>query len=244
MLPLDLTPRDNPENGVHGTLTKPAISAITPARLARLGDGLAFFREALTDAGEFGSGKWEFALSFPELTLVNLPAIDLRWLVSHGFIEHAFEEISHRNGYRLFHPAPERAITDQSCFVLTQTGEKFAESLARQQRAGCSPNSPATKETVRPSWNAQTRELCFNGQVVKQFHRPAECQEMILSAFEKARWAVRIENPLKGRDGREASDRLHDVIRALNRNQNTRLIRFRGDGKGRGIRWSPRSLHH
>lgn len=118
MLPLDLTPWDNPENGVHGTLTKPAISAITPARLARLADGLAFFREALTDAGEFGSGKWEFALSFPELTLVNLPAIDLRWLVSHGFIEHAFEEISHRNGNRLFHLAPERAITDQSCFVL------------------------------------------------------------------------------------------------------------------------------
>ena len=42
--------------------------------------------------------------------------------------------------------------------------------------------------------------------------------------------------PQPGQDSRR---RLHEAIDRLNRNQINRLIRFRGNGNGRGILWEP-----
>jgi hypothetical protein len=36
---------------------------------------------------------------------------------------------------------------------------------------------------------------------------------------------------------------LHDVINKLNRHQVNQLLRFRGDGSGRGICWEPLERH-
>lgn len=49
--------------------------------------------------------------------------------------------------------------------------------------------------------------------------------------------APRIDDPLPPVFDIEPKRRLHDTIKSLNRHQKNRLIRFKGDGTGQGIRW-------
>jgi hypothetical protein len=72
---------------------------------------------------------------------------------------------------------------------------------------------------------------------VKWFRVPAGNQEAILAAFQEQRWPVRIDDPLPCRHGTDPKERLHAAIRRLNGRQLRRLLRFRGDGTGMGVRW-------
>ncbi len=219
----------------------PAFHAITPARWARLAAALPLFREALTDAEEFHLDRWEFAIGFPEFTGSSLTGSDLRWLVSHTLLEHAFEQRTNNKDTRDFRKAPRRSVTDCSCFVLTTAGRAFAEALTQHRVEGGSQSASPRSSNV-PSWNASTRELKLGGYLVKRFQTPARCQESILAAFEEAGWPKRTANPLQPSNGRHSRQRLHDAIRALNRNQKPLRVRFHGDGSGCGIQWSQPSV--
>jgi hypothetical protein len=85
-----------------------------------------------------------------------------------------------------------------------------------------------------PLWNCQRRELRFGSCVVKRLQRPAPNLELILAAFQELGWPERIDNPLGG-SYRRAPEHLRDAIKKLNRGQD--ILRFHGDGTGRGIRW-------
>jgi hypothetical protein len=90
-----------------------------------------------------------------------------------------------------------------------------------------------------PSWNSEKCELFFGRFLVKKFRVPAWNQQSVLRTFEDAKWPVRIDDPLLRSTRIDPKKRLHETIAALNRNQVNRLIRFCGDGSGRGVTWLP-----
>src|SRR5262249_32097843 len=50
-------------------------------------------------------------------------------------------------------------------------------------------------------------------------------------------WPPRIDDPLPPQRERDPKQHLHMTIQNLNRHHKHRLIRFAGDGNGRGVRW-------
>ena len=91
-------------------------------------------------------------------------------------------------------------------------------------------------ENRRPIWDRQRRELRLGDIVVKRFKWPAENQERVLNAFEDAGWPDHIDDPLPVHPDICAKRRLHDTLKCLNRKQIRGMIKFRGDGTGRGVR--------
>jgi hypothetical protein len=75
--------------------------------------------------------------------------------------------------------------------------------------------------------------------VVKELLRDAPTQEAILAAFEAAGWPGRIADPLPEDRAVDAKQRLRDTVKNLQRGVAPRTIRFRADGRGRGVRWEP-----
>ena len=84
-------------------------------------------------------------------------------------------------------------------------------------------------------WDRVRRELRYGDVVVKQFKWPAENQEAVLNAFEDLGWPRHIEDPLPRHPEICPKRRLHDTLKCLNRKQINGLIKFRGDGTGKGV---------
>lgn len=238
-MPSSLSTRECLNRELEGTLVPASLPTISPDRLTRLTAGLARFREALIDASESGHDQWEFALTLREALAASLTGTDLRWLVTHGLIQHAREETSTDQGTRVFQPVQGRMFTEQSCCVLTDAGRRFAEQLAAPQRSeSCLHVLGATSlETALPKWDAQTRELTWGDCLIKRFRTPAGSQEVILRAFQAAHWASRIADPLEQIVGVNSGRRLRDAIRRLNGRQHNCRIHFCCDGTGQGVCW-------
>jgi len=73
--------------------------------------------------------------------------------------------------------------------------------------------------------------------LVKHFRRPAPNQYLILDVFEEENWPERIDDPLPRAANISPSRRLHETIAGLNRYQSNPILRFSGDGHGKGIIW-------
>lgn len=73
--------------------------------------------------------------------------------------------------------------------------------------------------------------------MVKRYRRPALNQQRILDAFQAAHWPTHLVDPLPLQAAHCPKRRLHDAIKRLNRCQLTTVIRFSGDGSGRGVLW-------
>jgi hypothetical protein len=73
--------------------------------------------------------------------------------------------------------------------------------------------------------------------LVKRFKYVARNQELVLDAFEEEDWPFRIDDPPPPRQEIDCKLRLRDTIAKLNRHRQSTVIRFSGDGTGRGIRW-------
>jgi hypothetical protein len=88
-----------------------------------------------------------------------------------------------------------------------------------------------------PYWDRQRRELWVGRFLVKRFRQPSPSQEAALSAFQAANWHPIIADPLPRDPAQDPKRRLHQTICNLNRGHRKKLIRFAGDGTGRGITW-------
>lgn len=205
-----------------------------PERVSRLTAALEALGEATADARELNLDRWELALTLAELADAGAEARDMRWLVTHGLVEHAAELDTTGPG-RAFQPAPNRAVGTRSCFVLTPGGQFFADRIMARH-AGAAPQPLSG---VRPKWNPDVRVLTWKDQTVKRFRTLAQSQELILAAFEESGWPPRIDDPLPRSHGIDPRQRLHDAIRRLNGNQlSAHRLRFHGDGTGEGVGWS------
>ncbi len=87
----------------------------------------------------------------------------------------------------------------------------------------------------QPVWDRARRELRLGNKLIKRFKWPAENQERVLDAFEDNGWPTHISDPLEAHDSICPKRRLHDTIKCLNRKQINGLIKFRGDGTGKGV---------
>jgi len=98
--------------------------------------------------------------------------------------------------------------------------------------------STLVHQEKKPHWNEDTRELLYDGSVVKRFKQPAENQVAVLAAFEEANWPRQMDDPIPPKDDMESKRRLGDTVEALNDNHVTEeKMHFRADGTGEGIRW-------
>jgi hypothetical protein len=91
-----------------------------------------------------------------------------------------------------------------------------------------------------PVWDNLTRTLRFAGVLLKELRQPACNQVQFFEGCQRQGYAKRMENPLTREPGESDEDlqqRLHNTMQDVNRGLLQPLLRFRGDGKGFGIRW-------
>jgi hypothetical protein len=130
---------------------------------------------------------------------------------------------------------------DDLCFVVTGSRVSWARADAQDRttfRLLSRDEAPLLADCT-PRWDGKHRVLSVGGQIVKRYTRSSPNQEQILQAFEEQGWPCRIDDPLPHDDKVVPKLRLHDTIRWLNLKQESRLLRFAGDGTGAGVCWQP-----
>ncbi len=184
----------------------------------------------------------------PVLSTAHLTTSDLRWLACKGYVDHACETTKPDDHERHFSRNGAAMFTPETCVVLTSSGVSLARDVCGETKLPPAPPEPrvaicripaAEDQLGLPKWDRDRRQLRFDGQVVKEFKLPSPNQETVLVAFEEEGWPARIDDPLSPAPNLDPRRRLHDTIKALNRNQKRTLLRFMGDGSGEGIRWEP-----
>lgn len=183
---------------------------------------------------------WDFAVRISTLRAAGLTDALLLWLMYQGYVEHAIEVTPQGETRRSFRPSEPLMFTGRTCLVLTEEGVRHLHTLFPQLAGARPEDAPGVGEQrpgPQPYWDSDRRELRLGPVLVKQFLRPAPNQELILAVLQEEGWPPRIDDPLPSRHDLDARERLHDTIKNLNRHQEQRLLRFQGDGTGRGVRW-------
>ena len=197
---------------------------------------------------------WQFAVEIEEFQRVGVTKSELRWLISKGLAVHAREVVSSDNCGRSFRQLPRHHFPADSCFILSQNmavelanGNGAAGHSIRISKTASPKNGTISgalpvptsfsSEPALPQWNSQRRELSLDGLLVKKFRTAAANQELVIVAFKEERWPHRIDDPLPPDSELDFRCRLINTIKQLNRSQVNPLIRFSGDGSGKGILW-------
>jgi hypothetical protein len=208
---------------------------------------------ASNSAKEFQRPLWDFAVEIQDLISCGLTRTDLRWLECHGLVVH-LSECSHVSSeHRQFRSAQKLSYDDCTCFALTPIGLDAARLLICNRDANFdqlqtkprtfsaynAQNRTAVSEFehLKPLWNPELFRLTLGQLLVKEYKIPARNQQCILASFQEEDWPARIYDPLPPINELEPKRRLHDTIAALNQRQKTPLLRFSGDGTGRGVKW-------
>ncbi len=240
---------NRPANGKSGNSENAATLPMrrrfpTPEFLDRVRPGIVDLLTSFDCAHSVRCDVWDFALEIYRLRKSGLADNDLRWLILKKYVDHACEVTRKEDDGRQFRRTGNLCFAKRTCFVLTTAGATFARSGLREELSNSSVCSVTAdgrhsnrKNQTFPTWDADRRELRFGGRVVKQFKWPAENQERILKSFQEEGWPHRIDDPIPPKPDQSQRQRLRDAISSLNRNQESRLIRFRSDGSGRGVVW-------
>lgn len=231
-------------------------------RQRKIREVLLLLLDAYECAVDVGASVWDFALEVKQLRERGLNDNDLRWLTSKGYAEHALETTLLGDVKRYFRPAGPLKFTGKSCFVLSAAGVDVAIFFRTEAQAGSTPESACESEGVAskpvsaaiiqiradadygdpipqpcPVWDSQRHELWLGNTLVKRFAQPSPNQEAVLAAFHEENWPACIADPLPPAPEIDPKRRLQDTIKALNNNQKTALLHFKGDGTGQGVVW-------
>ena len=215
---------------------------------------LSMLSRAACYAADTKRDIWDFAVERADFYHAKVFTGELRWLLAHGYVAHAQEVSQVGETTRKFLPMRSLTIPEKTCFVLTGKGMQLVNQSKLRDRLGSPPtfsglpteNFANTQQAGHnghpqqpqiPHWDVIGKELSFASQTVKRLIRQAPNQEVILNAFQEEGWPKRIDDPLSQATENSPRRRLQDTIKALNRKHEVRLLRFRGDGRGRGIVW-------
>jgi hypothetical protein len=187
------------------------------AALAQLGKAFAYAQDLNID-------PWEFALPLAHLLDFGVDKADLRWLVLNGYV-------TFRDRARRFQPGPNAAVSVDPRFLPTEAGVWAAGAT------GEAAPEIVSFSLQQPRWDSEHRILYLGWNIVKRYKRPSPNQDIVLGAFEEEGWPSHIYDPLPPKHEVVRKLRLHATVEWLNRNQEARLMRFRGDGTGDGICW-------
>ena len=205
--------------------------------LADLRLGTQLLLRAYEYACDVQCDRWQFAVELSHLQRSGLSVCDCRWLISRRYVEHAAETSTQQGPQRLFESRLNTRFDAASCFVLTDLGYKFISNLLQSHPDPAPQPTYFAVEAATPAWDPATRMLKVGHQVVKHFRVPAPIQEIILNSFHEEAWPQRVDDPLPPSAEINPKRRVQTAIMSLNRNQQNRLIQFRGDGRGQGIVW-------
>jgi len=211
--------------------TAPRLDGDVPAAMC---SALLQLANARRYATELEFDAWDFAVEVHCLHRAGLTTSDLRWLLCKGYVAHAAEISPPGADRRQFKKLGLLRLTKRTCFVLTDAG---LEALDSSNGSTLQFNLHLPQVRGAPCWDGRRRELRLGDQLVKRFRVPALNQELILSAFQEDDWPAKLDDPLPPLPGLDSKRRLHDAIKSLNRRQIRPLLRFHGDGSGRGIHW-------
>jgi hypothetical protein len=217
----------------------------------RMRVALGVLLQAYEYSHDLGTSPWDFATEIASLRRLKLSNSDLRWLAGRGYAEHGIEVTLASDLERKFQHPARLLLGKRTCFVLTPAGAALAQALLRgddllghaEAQASAEPPMLVIAEPPRPhppKWDRNRQELRVGSAVVKQFKVPSAAEETILAAFEEVQWPPRIDDPLPPCDEPAPNWRLQKAIEALNQNQKQPLVRFLGDGTGRGVLWELR----
>ena len=214
------------------------------------GLALSMLAEACRCAQTVGRTIWDFAVEIECLRAAGVTNTNLRYLICAGYAEHGMEVTQPTSRARAFRKLRNLRFTDKTCLILTEMGESLAQKAGVNAEISIQPthnggnNNHNGKHVVidnrAPKWVRDRRELRMGDLVVKHFTVPAPNQEIVFEAFEEEGWPFRIYDPLPPHNGLDPKRRLHETINKLNAHQIHPLIRFRGDGTGRGVCWELR----
>jgi hypothetical protein len=199
--------------------------------------------DAHESAEDVGRDPWDFAVEIQNLRELGLTTTEFRWLSCKGLVLHQQEVSDSRENKRRFKSEGVLHFSRSSCFVVTDEGlaysqsEHFAELDHQANASALTIHQTPTRHDSLPVFDNCQRELTFLGKLVKRFKLPSPNQETVLIAFEEDGWPNRIDDPLPPRNEQDPKQRLHDTIKCLNRRQINSLIRFKGDGTGKGVLW-------
>jgi len=248
-------PADRPFNaaGTLGVLPEPAprvpprVAGASPAYQRAQPFGSEATRErqqellrrlqsAYLMAAQMKRDPWDFAIEISQFALNDTN--DMRSLIYQGLVEHRSETTQPGSPRRTFQSESDVTFSNRSCFVVTPHGIRtLVHWMSLQKKANGPGAGAATRNAEQtPVWDSQARELRVGGKVVKLFRWPAQNQEAVLNAFQAQGWPARIADPLPLDPRVCAKRRLHDTIKCLNRRRVQKLIKFRGDGTGRGVK--------
>jgi hypothetical protein len=216
---------------------------------------LFLLRQARRLAENANCEVWDFAVELEELRRTGVSIVEIRWLLVRGFAQQAWELPPLCNGRRRFDKANSWTLRPNSCFVMTDAGLPVVRGLAdgptTQRHLRKSPSALALEKPARssvrrrngfavapaPFYDGLRNEFFWGETLVKRFRSPAPNQQGVLAAFQASSWPDRIDDPLPETDGLCPRRRLSETIRALNHHQTQFVIRFCGDGSGRGVLW-------
>ena len=201
--------------------------------------------EAYLEAEALRCPIWQLACEIKYLREAGISVTTLRSLVSQGYLEHALETTRPHSRERSFRVTTNLAFSESSCFILTHSGSLLARSTSHRHNV---PTSVAAR--TKPHFYTEPashprfircddghRELQLDGRLVKSFKASAACQELILESFEELGWPQYTDDPLPVVAKLDPKKRLHDAISRLNRRQVNKVLRFHGNGNGKGIFW-------
>lgn len=239
-------------SGTPRTSQRSAATSDESSLPARVKAAFGVLLQAYDYAHDLGTSPWDFATEIASLRRLEMSNSDLRWLVGRGYVEHGVEVTLGSDLERRFQHPARLLFNKKTCFVLTPGGAALAQALAHggatreSAEKGVRTDPPALAiaqppVAQTPKWDRNRQELRVGSAVVKRFNIPSAAEETILAAFEETRWQARIDDPLPPCDEPSPKWRLQKAIEALNHNQKQPLLRFVGDGTGRGILWEFRT---
>ena len=95
-----------------------AVNRIAP----RIQPGVVHLAESYDYAHDVRADRWQYAVEIDSLKSLGLTPGDLRWLVKHGYAEHAREVTKPDDRQRRFRAARGLMFSDETCFVVTAAG--------------------------------------------------------------------------------------------------------------------------
>lgn len=224
--------------------------ALSAGKLA----ALKLLKEALDDAEDVGSDRWQFAVRKEALLAAGVSVSDLRWLIVSHLAEANNEITRHGHAQRTFRQTPSLALLDGDCFVLTHLGVVYIRNhlisangaslrdrsviaprrapLPRDQHSQRSRRAPDSCggappwDRPRPQWRSTAGELYFRDQLARRRGRKiAILEEFLLGRFAEANWEQSLLLALPA-GPIETLGQLKECVRRLNDHMLLDALRF------------------
>jgi hypothetical protein len=188
-------------------------------------------------ARENGADIWDFSEELSGFLAQGATRGELRALLHTGLIVHAEETTRPGDTRRRFKKTGIMTLPAKASGIITPAGIVIAREFPELSEGVTKLPDDNAMDAKSLFWHPKDRELWFGNVLLKRLGRPAPILEVILCSFQEQNWCTRVDDLIPRKPGRDSVACLHGAIVRLNRHHVVSMIKFCGDGTGRGIRW-------